>query len=132
MVVDTKNLGMVDDSDKVVDTRVEEETTASIIGRSRVLCTFQVISIEPLHQTNSGSGKIFATKYRVIRPRTRVAHSEEKETVVAGQMLHHRTWTAPRSTTVSRAAAIRCEVKHLSETEPSGQVTEVPGVKVRP
>ena len=75
MAVDTKILGVVDE---VVDTRVEEETTTSITGRSRVVCTFQVISIEPSHKTNSGNGETFAAKYRVNRPRTRVAHSGMK------------------------------------------------------
>ena len=91
MAVDTKILGVVDDLDEVVDTQVEEGTTASITGRSRVVCTFLVISIVPLHQTNSGSGETFATKYRVNQPRTRVAHSEMKEMVVDGQILHQRT-----------------------------------------
>ena len=68
VAVDIKILGVVDNLDEVVDTRVEKERIASITDRSRVVCTFQVISIEPFRQTNSGSGEIFAAKYKVNRP----------------------------------------------------------------
>ena len=68
VAVDTIILGVVDDSDEAVDTRVEEGTTARITGSSRVACTSQVTNIEPLLQTNSGSGETFAAKYKVNRP----------------------------------------------------------------
>ena len=132
MAVGTIILGVVEDSDEEVDTRVGEGTTASITGRSRAACTSQVTNTEPLLQTNSSSEETFAAKYKVNRPRPRVVRSEMKEAVVAEQMLHHHTWTVLRSMTVSRAVAIRCEEEHLPETKPSGQATVVPGVKVRP
>ena len=100
VAVGTIILGVVGDLDEVVDTRVEEGTTARITSCSRVACTFQMTNIEPLLQTNSGSGETFAAKYKVNRPRPRVVRSAMKETVVAGQMLHHRTWTVPRSHSV--------------------------------
>ena len=77
VAVDTTILGVVEDMVEAVGARVEEGT-ASITGHSRAVCTSQVISIVPLLLTNSGSGETFATKYRVNRPRTRVAHSGMK------------------------------------------------------